>query len=207
LGLAHIANYDIEQSIKSGFPKIGDIVMYEPLSIAASVWLGSAALKECVKTGSAQSQAAGDVAEKIAVILNETEAFEVLHGPKSDAFAKLMAIATNCVQADWDGDGAQPINEMAVQNAEAFIRAIPDDMPMPEFAPEPDGYISLDWMDGQHSLFSLSVGADNRLAYAWLAGTNKGHAVARFDGITIPPMIKSGVESVIGNVNNAVRIA
>jgi len=181
--------------------------MSEPLSIAVSVWLGSAALRAYAKTGSAQSPTAGDIAQQIAIILSATDASEVLNGPKSDAIAKLMAIANTCVQADWDGYGAEPLNEMAVQNAEAFVRAIPDGMPMPEFAPDPDGSISLDWIAGRYRSFSLSVGSDSRLAYAWLDGTDKGHAVAKFDGVTIPPIIRSGVESVIGNVDNAIRVA
>ena len=66
---------------------------------------------------------------------------------------------------------------------------------MPEFAPEPDGAISLDWIQSRHRLFTLSISASNRLAYAWLDGTDKGHGVARFDGRTIPRRVLTNCDS------------
>lgn len=156
---------------------------------------------------SAFSSAAQDVADRIAIVINVTETSEVLFGRKSQALAKLMVIANDCVLADWDGNEANPVNEVAVKNAEAFVRALPDDMPMPELAPEPDGSISLDWITSRYRQFSLSVGSDNRLACAWLDGADKGHAVACFDGVTIPGIVKSGLQSVIGITDNVIRVA
>ncbi len=36
---------------------------------------------------------------------------------------------------------------------------------------------------------SLSTGHGHRLAYAWLDGFGKGHAVAHFDGQNVPPRV------------------
>jgi hypothetical protein len=88
---------------------------------------------------------------------------------------------------------------VAVQTAVEFIRAMPDDLPLPEFAPEPDGSLSLDWIQSRNRLFSLSVGSTNRLAYAWLDGSDKGHGVAGFDGERIPLRI---IEGIIGIMNH-----
>ena len=66
---------------------------------------------------------------------------------------------------------------------------MPDNLPLPEFAPEPDGAISLDWIQSRNCFLSLSIGAGNRLSYAWLDGTNRGYAVERFDGQSIPKRI------------------
>ncbi len=109
----------------------------------------------------------------------------------------LWALANECGEPGWDGNDALPLNRLAVFNAVAFIRALPEEVPLPEFAPEPDGSISLDWISSRNRLFSISVGTGDRLPYAWLDGTDKGHAVARFDGKNIPPRILEGIKSIL----------
>ena len=74
--------------------------------------------------------------------------------------------------------------------------ALPDGISLPEFAPEPDGSISLDWIQSRNCLFSLSVCANGGLAYAWLDGADGGRAAARFDGETIPPVVLEGIKRV-----------
>jgi hypothetical protein len=77
--------------------------------------------------------------------------------------------------------------------AAEFIRVLPEDVPLPEFAPEPDGSLSLDWIQSRHRLFTLSVAPNIRLPYAWVDGADSGHGVARFDGETVPPRILDGI--------------
>ena len=91
------------------------------------------------------------------------------------------------------------IDPMAMINAEAFVRALPIGVPLPEFAPEPDGSVSLDWIQSRTRKFSLSVGRSQRLAYAWLDGTDSGHGVATFDGSIIPPRIIEGIFAIAKN--------
>ena len=76
---------------------------------------------------------------------------------------------------------------------------------MPELAPEPNGSISLDWMLSRHRIFSLSIANTDRLAYAWMDGTDKGHAVARFDGTKIPTRILEGIQSITDYGDTRVR--
>ena len=89
---------------------------------------------------------------------------------------------------------------------ENFVRALPRDVALPEFAPEPDGSISLDWESSRSRRFSISIGVNNRLAYAWLDGTDRGHAVAYFDGRAIPLRILEGI-SAVTNTNDASRFS
>jgi hypothetical protein len=114
------------------------------------------------------------------------------------------ALAAECAEMGWDGDGGAPIAVRAAMQAAELIRALPKDLPLPEFAPEPDGSISMDWIQSQHRLFSLSVGEGSRLAYAWLDGTDRGHGVARFDGVTVPPRILEAINRIIGRGDAAV---
>ena len=87
----------------------------------------------------------------------------------------------------------------ALQKAEDLIRTLPEGFPLPEVAPEPDGSLSMDWIRSPYRLYSLSIGQVNRLAYAWLDGTDKGHGVVGFDGISLPSRVLSDIERTMNN--------
>lgn len=132
---------------------------------------------------------------------------QALFGAKAAALSELRGLAEECAEHDWDGYGATPIHQMALKTAGCFIRALPDFFPLPEYAPEPDGSISLDWIQSKHRLFSVSAGKSNRLAYAWLDGSDKGHGVARFDGESIPLRLLQGIQSITGKGHAPFRAA
>lgn len=122
---------------------------------------------------------------------------------KAAAIAQIGALAKECSEPDWDGEDARPLDRLAALLAAIFIRALPDDIALPEFAPQPDGSISLDWIQSRNRLFTLSAGATDRLAYAWLDGTDKGHAVARFDGEHVPSRVLEGIRGITNGGNGA----
>lgn len=114
----------------------------------------------------------------------------------NESLAKIWSLVKECSEPSWDGEGARPLDRLAAISAAQFVRALPDEISLPEFAPEPDGSICLDWIQSRNCLFSLSVGATGRLAYAWMDGADGGHAAARFDGETIPPDVLEGIKRV-----------
>jgi hypothetical protein len=120
---------------------------------------------------------------------------------KSAAILQIRALAQECAEPGWDGDGAEPISQAAASLAVDLIRALPDGVALPEFAPEPDGSISLDWIQSRSRLLSLSAGPGSRLAYAWLDGEDRGHAVACFDGATLPWRILEEIRGIVGHAN------
>ena len=136
-------------------------------------------------------------------VVNSVERSQALFGDKSVAISNLWALANQCAEAGWDGQGALSMNRSAIYNAVAFIRALPDGVLLPEIAPEPDGSVSLDWIKSRNRLFSMSVGSSNRLAYAWLDGTDKGHAVARFDEGRVPQRILDGISAIMATERDA----
>ncbi len=138
-------------------------------------------------------------------VVEEVERSVALFGPKAAAISQIWALVDECAEMGWDGGAGEPISELSAERAADFIRALPDNVPLPEFAPEPDGSISLDWIHSRSRLFSLSVGMGSRLAYAWLDGADRGHAVARFDGETIPPRVLEGIRGITNFGNTAVR--
>lgn len=124
---------------------------------------------------------------------------EALFRIKKEAISELRSIALECGVENWDDEGANPIEPWAVRTAERFIRVLPEGIPMPEVTPEPDGSIGLDWSVSSSRVFSVSFGSGLRLACAWLDGTDRGHAVTRFDGETIPHLILGGVRALFRN--------
>ena len=172
--------------------------MLEPFS-TLGIGLGYAALHVYACGSSAISSEAQAVRKAASAVVEFAEQSQVLFGTKRIAISHIEALANECAEAGWDGNEAAPIDWAAVLTAMEFVRAMPDDLPLPEFAPEPDGSISLDWIQSRNRLFSLSVGSTDRLAYAWLDGSDRGHGVARFDGKRIPSRI---IEGIIGIMNH-----
>ena len=160
-----------------------------------------------VPSGTASSSEAIALSEKTAEVVSNFEQSEALFGEKSAAIMQLRTLANECADQNWDGYDARAIAPQAVLMAEDFVRALPQGVALPEFAPEPDGSISLDWIHSRSRLFSTSVGGSNRLAFTWLDGTDKGHGVAYFDGGTIPPRILEGINAIVNDRNASVRIA
>ncbi len=157
--------------------------------------------------GSAVSAEAGVVKQKVKYVAGMTERSQALFGRKAATISNLRVLTNDCADDDWDGDDACAIDPVALLNAESFVRALPNDCPLPECAPEPDGSISLDWIQSSQRMFTMSVGTSNRLAYAWMDGTDKGHAVAHFDGSSVPALVLETIKYIINYGNTIVGVA
>jgi hypothetical protein len=126
-------------------------------------------------------------------VATSVERSVALFGKKAESLNMLRRLAEECAQADWDGYGAAPVNPVAVKRADDFIRSLPDQHPVPEVSVEPDGCISLDWIPNRTQTFTVSIGETDRIPFAWVDGTNRGHAVARsFDG-DVPRHVLNGL--------------
>lgn len=174
--------------------------MPEPVSTTVGLCcLGYAALGAYARQGSGVSAEAAALSRAAFAVVRSAEELQSLFGRKAACLSSLRAMADECSGKGWDGEEAEPVDRMALARAESFIRALPEDCPLPECAAEPDGGISLDWIVSCRRLFSLSMGTGNQLAFAWLDGSDKGHGVAAFDGSIIPPRILSGIQSITGH--------
>ena len=165
-----------------------------------------AAMRPYARDRSAVSSAADGIRNACDQVMVSAERSQALFGDKADAIAQLISMARDHQVPNWDGYGAKPIHLLAVRIADAFVRALPRGISMPEFAAEPDGSVSLDWMPSPNRIFSLSVNTSYRLAYAWLDGSDRGHAVARFDGDQIPPGILSGIRGITNGGSPSIRL-
>ena len=165
-----------------------------------------AVLNRYATGGSGVSAAAKAVGREAADLLEIYEESQSQFGAKAEAISQLRMLAKECGEDDWDGNQACAIDERALETAEDFVRALPEDVPMPECAPEPDGAISLDWIQSRNRVFSISVGPSIRLAYAWLDGADTGHGVARFDGWSVPTRVLEGILSIVKPQDASFRI-
>lgn len=181
--------------------------MPEPLSIALSVGIGYAVLNGYGRSNTAISAEADSAKRAVAELLESKERSQSLFGKKAALIADLNRMATEYADEDWDGYGAAALDPLSVRNAEEFIRALPDNLPMPEASPEPDGSISLDWIRSHNQMFSVSVSTGNRLAYAWLDGTERGHSVVNFDGANAPQRLIEDFRPLLNYASASLRLA
>jgi len=182
--------------------------MPEPVSIAAGVCcLGYATLAAYARNGSAISCEATSARRSACAIVESVEMSHALFGGSCAAISELQTLADECGISGLDDRDAVAIDADALIIAERFIRLLPKEIQIPEFAAEPDGSISMDWTQSKHRRFSMSIGKRSRLAYAWLDGADKGHGVACFDGESIPPRILQGIASIMNHGDPFLRAA
>jgi hypothetical protein len=129
-------------------------------------------------------------------VLEIVEASISLFGQKAAVISKIWAAFEEAGEDNWDGEGGQGMDVLSALRAADLIRALPDNFPLPEITVEPDGEISFDWIESRNRLFSLSVGTGDRLAFAWVDGSESGHGVARARGATVPSRILNEVAEI-----------
>lgn len=152
----------------------------------------------------AVSSGADEVRARAKEMIDRVERSRAGIGGKSDVISSLWMLAESHDQTGWDGGQALPANRSAIALAAAFIRALPNDCTMPHVAVDPDGAVALDWMVSRHRMLSISFAGDSdRLAYAWLDGTDRGNAVARFDRNTVPMRLVQAIQAMSDRVSDA----
>lgn len=171
--------------------------MPEPL--LAMAFAGYAALQPLRRSGSAVSLEAVAAKEYASVVLDHVESSWALFGKKEEIIHRIREFGIECAEADWDGFGAEPVSQNALERAELFIRSLPESISMPEVSVEPDGDISFDWHPTGAKTFSVSAGPSDRFAYAWFDGTDRGHAVARSRNGEVPTRILEEILRITSN--------
>jgi hypothetical protein len=142
-------------------------------------------------------------------MVGRVESSGALFGNKTAVVSALWGLAQSHTDLGWDGGQALPVDRRAISLAVAFVRALPDECLMPEVAVDPDGAVALDWLVSRHRMLSVSFAGDtDRLAYAWLDGTDRGNAVARFDRKAVPTRLLQAVQALSDQPDDvALRVA
>ena len=92
----------------------------------------------------------------------------------------LVDVHAECRTPDWDGEGAEPVSPATITKAQAFLSALPSDVPDPQVGPDPDGEVSLDWFDEPDWGVAIALNANGRLSYAAVFGAARAHGTERF---------------------------
>jgi len=96
----------------------------------------------------------------------------------------------------WDGYDAEKINYATYVNAQKFLSLLPAGIEAPEFTPESDGEISIEWQKSSKRIFSVSVGQDGRLTYVGFYGKSRAKGVEYLDD-EIPQNILSNIKRIL----------
>jgi hypothetical protein len=163
--------------------------MPEPFLSAGLMVAGCSAAMGLTRPRTAVSAEAETVRLNASIVVEQVQRSVALYGPKATLISTLSALGDECREPNWDGYGAEPVNPSALKRNEDLIASLPDGLPLPECSIEPDGCVSLDWMPAPHRTLTMSVGANDRLPYAWVDGTDRGHAVAQLVDGELPPRI------------------
>ena len=151
----------------------------------------------------AVSDEATQVIESLRKIDRAQQGAQTLSGRFSEATSRLYA-AIDALVID-DEQAAVPFG--AVQNALCVMRALPNVLPFPDIAIDPDGAISLDWMPTRLRMFSISVSDSDRLAYAWLNGADRGHGVVSLVDGQLPGSLWLQLAETVDDAATSLRAA
>lgn len=156
--------------------------------------------------GRDEISAVSDVAAQLRGLLSNlrraTDDAQTMSGRESLFDRRLRAVLGELIV----DDDQHAVSTAAVHSAMRLIRSLPNDVPIPEVAVDPDGEISLNWMPARARVFSISVGDSDRMAYALLDGSDRAHGVFRFAG-TIPAVQLLQLRSLNVDTHAAVRAA
>ena len=167
--------------------------------LVASPSVGYTSLLIPAQQHSAVSEETGVIWGRALDLFKHVESSRALFGPKEDALDRLYELAAECTEADWDGYGAEAVSLGAVVRCKRFIRQLPEDLPLPEISVEPDREIALDWSPTPTQTFSVSIGPADRMACAWVNGTEHGHVVVSSNNGEIPSRILQEIQRITNN--------
>lgn len=115
---------------------------------------------------------------------------------RRDDIDAILALPQQYREANWNGEGAVPIPELAFQEARAFLQKLPDSFPLPEATPEPDGYLGLEWYANKWLLYVVSFKGNGALSCSGLIGPDRTYGTRYIDE-SIPAEILRHIAKVI----------
>jgi len=152
----------------------------------------------CAHAGSAVSEEASQVRQYAAEMTDHVTESRALFEPKSMVISDFRELIARCSTDNWDGYGALPVKGEIAERVIKLLYTLPESIRLPEVSIEPDGEVCLDWIGPFQRTISLSIGESDRIAYAWLDGTNRGHAVDKLTEEGIPNRILNQIMDIVG---------
>ena len=88
---------------------------------------------------------------------------------------ELHDVYEECKSANWDGFGAEPVEQDTYRLAYSIIEALPLNFPRPGIGTDPDGQITMEWYRSANRTLSVSVDPGGFLHYAGIFGSEKSY--------------------------------
>ncbi|MDE0261670.1 MAG: hypothetical protein OXJ37_04610 [Bryobacterales bacterium] len=108
---------------------------------------------------------------------------------------ELKEICLDAADHDWDGEGAAPVQDGALNYAIAFVAELAQGVRFPDAGVDPDGEISLEWRVREDA-FSVSISSEGRLSYAGLFGESDCHGT-EWMGEQVPAQVLRQLDRLI----------
>jgi hypothetical protein len=99
-------------------------------------------------------------------------------------------------ESNWNGEGADPIPDAAIQEAHAFLYKFPPTLPLPDVIAEPDGYLGLEWYRNKRLLYVVSFNGQGALSCSGLIGQKKVYGTYYMDE-TIPSEVLRDIARIV----------
>ncbi|PCJ55361.1 MAG: hypothetical protein COA73_13650 [Candidatus Hydrogenedentota bacterium] len=65
--------------------------------------------------------------------------------PRKESHKILREVFIECMHANWDGEGADPVDDSTFTHANKFLDLLPIETPLPEIDASPHGLITFEW--------------------------------------------------------------
>ena len=89
-----------------------------------------------------------------------------LRQERSNLKKRIQDIGRNAAEKNWDGEGAEAVSELAVENALKIASCLPADIEDPETYAGSDGEIDFDWENQERELLTFSFHSDGETAWS-----------------------------------------
>jgi hypothetical protein len=116
--------------------------------------------------------------------------------------AGLTGLLVSSSDTNWDGYGAQRVQDVSIGNAGLLLALLPD-YPSPDFAVDPQGRVALDWCRGPNQVLSVLVGGAEAPPYLVYAAMFESGATSRgrepFAGRDVPSEVAGALARLYGD--------
>ena len=136
-------------------------------------------------TSPGTSPEAGNLLASLRDLATDFENAESLHG---QPVRELQDTFLDCRDGNWDGYEALPVTDDTFLRAQAFLEQVLPQFSAPTASATPSGNLVFEWFASPKRRFLVSIGADERIAFAGIFGSHPIHGTTVFTG-DVPPEI------------------
>jgi hypothetical protein len=122
---------------------------------------------------------AGFLLERIRQTVKSFLSAESLHG---HAARELADTFLDSREENWDGYEGSPVSDETFLRTQEFLTRVLGRFPAPSASATPSGSLALEWFVSPHRRFLVSIGEDERIAYAGLFNSDPVHGTTAFSG-------------------------